>query len=224
MGETSAGPRVQRTRHSCEVVGGGAPPRKTNLSLRGRHRPCPQGPQSKERTRPWRQSPPHLSFPSLRKGCLQPLTSAGKLGEGSETNLLIGQGAQLASELTPRTRFREGPQGREWDMVKGRSRCPAGLVQSWEPREVRGYWRPTVHTLEYQWSWSRKLPETCHSGSASSPQQAAPGNTATESGLCLSLGGQGHRLGSLCGFGHVGEGDPDYEMTTPLLLGGPVAW
>ena len=29
---------------------------------------------------------------------------------------------QLASELTPRTRFREGPQGREWDMVKGRSR------------------------------------------------------------------------------------------------------
>lgn len=202
MGETSDGPRVQRSPHSCEVVGGwGHSPRKTNLSLRGRHRPCPQGPQFKERTHPWRQSPPHLSFPSLRKGCLQPLISAGKLGEGSETSLLIGQGVQLASELTPRTRFREGPQGREWDMVKGRSRCPAGLVQSWEPKEIRGYWRPTVHTLEHQWSWSRKLPETCHSGSASSPQQAAQetrpqsqecasawGVRATDWGLCVVLG------------------------------------
>ena len=123
------------------------------------------------------------------------------MGEGSETNLLIGQGAQLASELTPRTRFREGPQGREWDMVKGRSRCPARLVQSWEPREVRGYWRPTVHTLEYQWSgpesYQRRVTQGQQVLPNKQPQETRPqsqdcasalGVRATDWGLCVVLG------------------------------------
>lgn len=101
--------------------------RKTNLSLRGRHRPCPQGPQSKVRTCPWRQSPPPLLSQSGGKAACSPWTSAGKLGvEGSENKPSDGQGVQLESDLTLRTRFREGASGQGVDMIKGRSRCPAG--------------------------------------------------------------------------------------------------
>lgn len=104
------------------------------------------------------------------------------MGEGAKASVPLGRGVSLAAELTLRARWGSVASG--WGVARcgqgrvRRSSCTCSELGSRGDKGLLGVRGPKN---EFQWSWTRKPPKTCHSGLATSSQEEAQGTGATRS-------------------------------------------